>query len=108
MSAHTKGSTYDASVFSKDGIKVVYGQFTGSAAYDAGGSVLDLSGEFSDEVRTIIVQPQGTTEYQPCYVPDTGNAPATCKVFLADGGGTEVSGSLAAVTFDFIAVGTDA
>ena len=91
------------------GVKIVAGTLTGTASYDTGGSIADLSSYFGDEVRSLIVQAQGTTEYQPCFVPGASNGAALGKVFLADGGGTQVSSTtdLSGVTFDFIAIGTD-
>jgi len=110
MSAHTVESNSTIAKIGGDGVKQTYVQITGSASYDTGGSVLDLSDYFGDEVRAIIPATQGTTEYQLTYIPDTGNAPSTGKVAVFDGGGTQVSSTtdLSGVTYDLIVVGTDA
>lgn len=109
MSAHTVATCVDVARYGGSGVKVAAGTFTGTASYDTGGSVIDLSSYFSDEVRSIIATAQGTTGKVCHYVPDTGNAPATCKLVVEDGG-TQASSTdnLATITFDFIAVGTDA
>ncbi len=64
------------------GQKIVTGEFTGSAAYDSGGSVLDLSDYFSDEVRGGIVTDR-TGEFEGYIVPTVStNAAATTKVLV--------------------------
>lgn len=51
MSAHTLGTCYEMVGANFGGIKQVAGTFTGTASYDSGGSVLNLSTVFSDECR---------------------------------------------------------
>ena len=109
MSAHTVVSVVELAGYGGDGVKLALVKFTGSASYDTGGSVLDLSAYFGDEVRSITVTAQGATGKVGHYVPDSGNAPATCKVVIDDGG-TQESGSagLSGITFDALVAGTDA
>jgi hypothetical protein len=109
MSAHTIVSVKELARNGGDGEKLSHVQITGTASYDTGGSVLDLSSYFGDEVRAIIPSTQGTTEYQLTYIPDTGNAPATGKIAVFDGGGTQISAAvdLSGVTYDLLVSGTD-
>jgi hypothetical protein len=93
-----------------DGIVTKLVKITGSASYDTGGSVLDLSDYFGDEVRTIMGQAQGTGALGVQYVPAASNAPATGKLVLFDKDGTQESSTdnMSTTTYDLIAVGTDA
>lgn len=108
MSAHTLVEAVQTGE-TLSGVKAVAGTFTGTASYDTGGSILDLSSVFSDEVRSVIALAQGTTGKVCHYVPDTGNAPATGALVVEDGG-TQASSTdvLSGITFDFVAIGTDA
>lgn len=108
MSAHTLLTAAQTGE-TLSGVKAVAGTFTGSASYDTGGSILDLSGYFSDEVRSIIALAQGTVGKVCHYVPAASNAPATGEL-VVDDGGTQATAAddLSGITFDFIAIGTDA
>jgi hypothetical protein len=109
MSAHTIVSALTIATGAGGGLKQMAVSITGSASYDTGGSVLDLSSYFSDEVRMIHPTAQGTAPLGAQYVPDTGNAPATCKVVLIDKDGTEESSTdnMSGTVYDLIVTGTD-
>jgi hypothetical protein len=64
---------------------------------------------FSDEVRSIDVTIQGTTEYQTTYIPGTSNGPALGKIAVFDGAGTQITAAvdLSGVTYNAIVTGTD-
>jgi len=81
MSAHTIGTCYEMVGANFGGQKLVTGEFTGSASYDLGGSVLDLSDYFSDEVRGAWVQ-DNDGEWVGLYVNAAANAPATGTVMV--------------------------
>jgi len=108
MSAHTLVTAVQVGE-TLSGVKAVAGTFTGSASYDADGSVLDLSSVFSDEVRSIIALAQGAVGKVCHYVPAGSNAPATGELAVDDGGTQATAADdLSGITFDFIAIGTDA
>ena len=75
MSAHTLGTCYEMVGANMGGQKLVSGEFTGSASYDAGGSTLDLSDYFADEVRGGLVWDR-TGEFVGVYQP-TASAKST-------------------------------
>jgi hypothetical protein len=114
MSAHVSPTGYTlVGAASKDGVKVVAGTFTGSAAYDAGGSLLPLytAGLFgtSGALRYLHVEAQGTTAYHCNYVPGASSGVNLGKVAVFTAAGVQVTGAdIAAVTFNFIAIGDDA
>jgi hypothetical protein len=82
---------------------------TGSASYDDGGSLLDLSAYFNDEVRSIEVKAQGLTQFTGQYIPDTGNAPATGKIAIFTAGTQATAAdNHATTTFNITVKGTDA
>jgi hypothetical protein len=114
MSAHLSAAGYTlVGAASKDGVKVVAGTFTGSAAYDAGGSLLPLytAGLFGSAgaLRYLHVEAQGTTAFHCNYVPGASSGVDLGKVAVFTAAGVQVTGAdIAAVTFNFIAIGDDA
>jgi len=111
MTAHTVTSVYTMSTGnSVDGIVTKLVTITGSASYDTGGSILDLSDYFGDEVRALIPAVQGTGALGAQYVPAASNAAATGKVVLFDKDGTQETATddMHATVYQFIAIGTDA
>jgi len=113
MSAHVSptGYTLKGSA-SASGVKVVAGTFTGSASYDAGGSLLKLytAGLFGTggAIYNVWCYPQGTTAYHCNYVPGTSSGADLGKIAIFTAAGVQVTTTdVAAVTFGFIAVGTD-
>ncbi len=82
MSAHTiVTETEVCPSFAPSGVKTVSGTFTGSASYDAGGSVLDMSDSYSDECRDLIATDEAG-KYLAIYDNATSNAAATGKVIV--------------------------
>lgn len=109
MSAHGTATQvkYALTGTGGDGLKCVMFTFTGSASYDAGGSVLDVSGLFGGYCYMIQVA-AGANDYVCNFVPGTSYATTDCLIRIDDvSGGAEASGSLAGVTFYAIAWGTD-
>lgn len=108
MSAHTLVTGVQVGE-TLSGVKVIAGTFTGTASYDTGGSIFDLSTKFGDEVRSIIALAQGTTGKVCHFVPGASNGAALGKL-VVDDGGTQASSTddLSGITFDYIAIGTDA
>lgn len=108
MSAFTVGTLKEAFSVGTDGGKIISGLLTGTASYDTGGSVVDLSSYSNGAIGPVVVVAEGTTDYEAQYVPDTGRATATGVVFV-HAAGTEVSSStdLSGVTFSIIAQVTD-
>lgn len=108
MSAHTLVSTL---VQTLGDMKVAVVTFTGSASYDAGGSILDLSSIFPSKVQglaQVAVSPHGSAKYQPTFIRGASDAPASGKVKIHDitaSSGAEASGDLSATTFTAIAFG---
>jgi len=112
MSAHTSATLVKSipPAAGGDGLKTVMGTFTGSASYDSGGSVLDVSGLFGSKVYDIQVSP-GNADMLCNFVPGTSYATTDCKIRMDDvSGGAEASGDLSSTpgTFYFVALGTDA
>lgn len=109
MSAHSLVSTLQLETLF--GIKVAVVTFTGSASYDAGGSILDLSTLFPSKVYGLVqaaVSPHGSAKYQPVFVRGASDGPALGKVKIHDitaSSGAEASGDLSATTFTAIAIG---
>lgn len=110
MSAHTVSSTaLRAEV--NGGIKTVILTLAGSASYDAGGSVADLSSHFVSKVygvKVLAVSPHGSAKYLAAFVPGASYAVATGKVKLHDvtaASGAEASGDLSATTWTLEATG---
>jgi hypothetical protein len=93
----------------ESGCKLLLVNATGPASYDDGGSVINLSTVAGSQVLSVTGTAQGTTGKVVHYVPDTGNAPATAKLVVDDGGTQETaSANLSAVKFDLLVVCTDA
>jgi hypothetical protein len=109
MSAHTLVTCVKGpSAPGGDGTTWAYGTFTGSAAYDAGGSILDLSSYFASKVYWLSCTPRGDATLNAKWVPGASNGAALNKVFLDDNAGTEETLDHSGTTFDFLAIGTDA
>ncbi len=110
MSAHTVVTAVDTAIYGGEGVKQVSGTFTGSASYDTGGSIIDLSSYFSDEVRSLICTCQGLTKTDGTFIPGASNGAALGKIAMWDKDGTQEGSTdnLSTITFDFIATGTDA
>lgn len=109
MSAHALVSTkLLETVF---GTRFALVTFTGSASYDAGGSILDLSTLFPSKVYGLAqvgVSPHGSAKFQPTFVPGASDGPALGKVKIHDitaSSGAEASGDLSATTFSAIVFG---
>ena len=82
MSAHTIVTETEVTPsFATNGIKIVSGTFTGSASYDTGGSVLDMSDSYADECRELTATDESGT-YMAVYDNAASNAPATGKVIV--------------------------
>lgn len=109
MSAHTLVTTYYTGSLAPnaDGLTVACGTFTGSASYDAGGSVLDLSSIFKSKVHWAMAS-TNNADYSAKWVPAAADAAATGKFFIDNDAGTESSGDLHTITFQWFAIGTDA
>lgn len=109
MSAHSLVSVLQVETIL--GIKAALVTFTGSASYDAGGSLLDLSSVFPSKVyglAQMAVSPHGSAKYQPAFVRGASDGPALGKVKIHDvtaSSGAEASGDLSATTFTAIAIG---
>lgn len=103
MSAHTLVSTLQHETFL--GIKKAVVTIAGSASYDAGGSIIDLSSLFPSKVygaAHVAVSPHGSAKYHLAFVPGASNGPALGKVKIHDvtaASGAEASGDLSATTF---------
>ena len=110
MSAHTITSASTIAKIGGDGVKILYVTGTLSASYDTGGSVIDLSDYFSDEVRSITATVNGLTLTHLTYVPAGSNAPATCKIACWDDDGAQEGSTddLSGITFNALVCGTDA
>jgi len=110
MSAHTITSVQTLAKLGGDGAKICLVTGTLSASYDTGGSVIDLSSYFGDEVLSITGTCQGTTLTHLTYVPAASNAPATGKIACWDKDGTQETATddLSAIVFQALVVGTDA
>jgi len=111
MGAFTVGAAKTVAAYSPtSGTKLVQVQLTGPASYDTGGSVVNLGTVAGKEVLSISVKAQGAVAYQAQYVPAANNAPATGKLFVADGGGTQITSETAlnTIKFDALIVCTDA
>jgi hypothetical protein len=109
MSAHTLVSTTGGGSCTPagDGLTIASGTFTGSASYDAGGSVLDLSSIFKSKVHYCVASTNDAA--LSCkWVPGTSNASDDMEVFVDDDAGTEETGNLSGTTFQWFAIGTDA
>jgi hypothetical protein len=83
MTAHTIGTCYENPAMpGGNGEKFVTGEFTGCTVYEAGGSVLDLSDYFADEVRGGLIWDR-LGEFSGIVIPTaTTNAAATTKVMV--------------------------
>lgn len=109
MSAHSLVSTLQVETIL--GIKMALVTFTGSASYDAGGSLLDLSSVFPSKVYGLAqtaVSPHGSAKYQPTFVRGASDGPALGKVKIHDitaSSGAEASGDLSATTFTALVFG---
>jgi len=109
MSAHSLVSSPQIETFL--GIKVALVTFTGSASYDAGGSLLDLSTIFPSRVYGLVqmaVSPHGSAKYQPVFVRGLSDGPALGMVKIHDitaSSGAEASGDLSATTFTALVFG---
>jgi hypothetical protein len=109
MSAHTLVTCVKGpSAPGGDGTTWAYGTFTGSAAYDAGGSILDLSSYFSNTVVALFATPRGDATLNAKWVPGASYGSSLNKVFLDDNAGTEETLDHSGTTLDFLAIGTDA
>lgn len=112
MSAHTVSSTALRSEVN-NGVKTVVVEVTGTASYDTGGSVADLSSHFSSKVygaKLLAVSPHASGKYRPSFIPGSSYAVATGKVKLYDitaNPGAEVTSTtdLSATTFTFEVTG---
>lgn len=109
MSAHTLASTVMNEILF--GMKVALVTVTGSASYDAGGSILDLSTIFPSKVYGAVqaaVSPHGSAKYQLAFVPGASQGPALGKIKIIDATtdpGAEASGDLSATTFTLVVFG---
>jgi len=100
MSAHTIGTCYEQRVGNFEGQKIVTGEFTGSASYDSGGSVLDLSSQFADEVRGGYITDR-SGEFVGQLLPTAStNAAATTKVLVRGTSWDAVTLAYSGVWFD--------
>ena len=108
MSAHTLVLSYTMTGLpgSNIGAKMACGTFTGSASYDAGGSILDLSSVFASKVY-VLQASSGDATLSCKWVPGASNGSDVNKVFLDDDAGTEETGNHSGTTFQWFAVGTD-
>jgi hypothetical protein len=103
MSAHTLVSTLQEETLI--GLKKAVVTATGSASYDAGGSILDLSSIFKSKVygvTQVAVSPHGSAKYQLTFIRGASDGAALGKVKIHDitaASGAEVSGDLSATTF---------
>lgn len=103
MSAHTLVSTLQEETFI--GVKKATVTITGSASYDAGGSLIDLSTVFKSKVygaTQLAVSPHGSAKYQLAFIRGASDGPALGKVKIHDvtaASGAEASGDLSATTF---------
>jgi hypothetical protein len=110
MSAHTSATLVKENTLGAggEGLKLVTGTFTGSASYDSGGSVLDLSGLFGGKVYHLAVN-AAANDLVCNWVPGTSYASTDGLVRMDDvSGGAEATGSQAGITFNFVAIGADA
>ena len=108
MSAFTVGTLKEYSPSSTAGGKIVTGLLTGTASYDTGGSVVDLSSYFNGAIGAVVVMAEGATDYDCQYVPASSRATATGKIFVHEAG-TQSSSTddLSGVTFSIVVQGTD-
>ena len=80
MTAHTLGTCYETpATAGGDGLKEVDGSITGSASYDTGGSVIDLSTVFAGAVSHVKAW-DSTGRYVYYFAPAASGAPATGKL----------------------------
>lgn len=111
MSAHTLVSSAKLAGYQPtDGTKAYAITFTGSASYDTGGSVLNLSTLFGSKCLGGITQQLGGV-LQASVIPTSSTyAPATTKVMLIDKDGTEESSAddMSGTTYTAIVWGRDA
>jgi hypothetical protein len=103
MSAHTLVSTLQEETLI--GLKKAVVTITGSASYDAGGSLVDLSTIFKSKVygvAQIAVSPHGSAKYRTSFIRGASDGAALGKVKIHDitaASGAEASGDLSATTF---------
>jgi hypothetical protein len=111
MSAHTLVSARRLTGFnSEDGTKAYAVEFTGSASYDTGGSVLDVSSLFDSQCNGGICQQLGGVLQASILPTATTAAPSTLKVMLIDKDGTQESSTddMSGTTYVAILYGKDA
>ena len=94
-----------------DGLKFVMGTCKGSASYDTGGSVIDLSAIFKSTVYGFIANIDNA-DYRISWVPGTAYASSDGVLFVDDNAGTEASSTdnhaTDLATVEWVAWGTDA
>jgi hypothetical protein len=81
------------------GLKFLKGTFTGSASYDAAGSVLDLSSIFGSTVRGLVAW-DPTNTYRYAFVEGTSGAATDIEVAVASAGGEVVTTATAKIHTD--------
>jgi len=110
MSAHTLGTVVDTSL-ALGGLKVSLVPVTGSASYDAGGSLLDLSSIFPSKAIgavQVATSPHASAKYRAVFIRGTSDGPTLGKLKVYDSTtdpGAEASGDLSATTFTLLVIG---
>jgi hypothetical protein len=100
MSAHTLGTINNSSNF-VSGLNLIQGTFTGTASYDTGGSVLDMSSQLKSTCRFLEAY-DDTGLYKLVYDNATSDAAATgkVKIFYNQPASTSVTMAHDGVCFD--------
>jgi hypothetical protein len=93
-----------------DGLKLAMGTCVGTASYDTGGSVIDLSGVFGSKVYYLEVN-SDVAAVRFAWVPGTAYASSDGKLFADDNAGTEQVSTTdlhtTCAVIEWIALGTD-
>ncbi len=103
MSAHILTGTLGAEILF--GMKKALVTITGSASYDAGGSLIDLSSIFPSKVygaKVVAVSPHGSDIYAVNFIRGAGDGPALGKLKVRDltaSSDAEASGDLHTTTW---------